>query len=122
MTLSITSPSFICVCSTSLLKTLREKEKLLVTSNLSFSHSIFYLFGDFSVIMSNFSFFQSVFYPFDELFAIFIKFRIAVCKVFELGKVKYLSFGKGLIRMKIGWGLTSPLLPLLQYSVAVYHL
>ena len=30
------------VCSTSLLKTLREKEKLLVTSNFSFSHSVFY--------------------------------------------------------------------------------
>ena len=30
---------------TSLLKTLWEKEKLLVTSNFSFSHSVFYLFG-----------------------------------------------------------------------------
>ena len=30
---------------TSLLKTLWEKEKSLVTSNLSFSHSVFYLFG-----------------------------------------------------------------------------
>ena len=30
---------------TSLLKTLWEKEKLLVTSNFSFSHSIFYPFG-----------------------------------------------------------------------------
>ena len=29
---------------TSLLKTLWEKEKLLVTSNFSFSHSFFYLF------------------------------------------------------------------------------
>ena len=27
------------------LKTLWEKEKLLVTSNFSFSHSVFYLFG-----------------------------------------------------------------------------
>ena len=30
-----------CVCSTSLLKTLWENEKLLVTSNFSFSHSVF---------------------------------------------------------------------------------
>ena len=37
-------PWFLCVCSTSLLKTLWEKEKLLVTSNFSFSHSVFYPF------------------------------------------------------------------------------
>ena len=34
-------PWFLRVCSTSLLKTLQEKEKLLVTSNFSFSHSVF---------------------------------------------------------------------------------
>ena len=34
-------PLFLRVCSTSLLKTLWEKEKLLVTSNFSFSHSVF---------------------------------------------------------------------------------
>ena len=39
-----------------------EKEKLLVTSNFSFSHSVFYLFGEFS--------------------AIFIEFEIVVCNVF----------------------------------------
>ena len=38
-------PWFLRVCSTSLLKTLREKEKLLVTSNFSFSHSAFNPFG-----------------------------------------------------------------------------
>ena len=32
---------FLRVCSMNLLKTLREKEKLLVTSNFSFSHSVF---------------------------------------------------------------------------------
>ena len=37
---------FLQVCYTSLLKTLREKEKLLVTSNFSFSHSVFKSFGD----------------------------------------------------------------------------
>ena len=30
---------------TNLLKTLWEKEKLLITSNFSFSHSVFYLLG-----------------------------------------------------------------------------
>ena len=34
-------PWFLRVCSTSLLKTLWEKEKLLITSNFSFSHSVF---------------------------------------------------------------------------------
>ena len=41
---------FLRVGSASLLKTLWEKEKLLVTSNFSFSHSVFYLFGELSAI------------------------------------------------------------------------
>ena len=53
-------PWFLRVYSTSLLKTLWEKEKLLVTSNFSFSHSVFYLF--------------------EELSAIFNKIEIVVCK------------------------------------------
>ena len=56
-------PWFLRVCSARLLKTLREKEKLLVTSNFSFSHSVFY--------------------PFGKLSAIFIKFEIVVCKLFQ---------------------------------------
>ena len=36
-------PWFLCVCSTSLLKTLWEKEQLLIMSNFSFSHSVFHL-------------------------------------------------------------------------------
>ena len=44
-----------------------EKEKLLITSNFSFSHSVFYLFG--------------------ELSAIFVKFEIVVCKLFHFGRV-----------------------------------
>ena len=60
-------PLFLHVCSTSLLKTLWEKEKLLVTSNFSFSHSVFHLFG--------------------ELPTIFIKFEIVVCKLFQFGRV-----------------------------------
>ena len=70
-------PWFLRVCSTSLLKTLREKEKLLVTSNFSFSHNVFY--------------------PFVELSAIFINFEILVCKPFQFGRIKVLLFGKGLI-------------------------
>ena len=68
-------PWFLRVCSTSLLKTLQEK-KLLVMSNFFFPHSVFYLFG--------------------ELPAIFTKFKIVVCKLFQFGSVKNLSFGKGL--------------------------
>ena len=60
-------PWFLRVCSTSLLKTLREKEKLLVTSNFSFSHSVFY--------------------PFRKLSAIFFKSKIVVCKLFQFGRV-----------------------------------
>ena len=52
-------PWFLRVYSINLLKTLWEKEKLLVTSNFSFSHSVFY--------------------PFEELSAIFITFEIVVC-------------------------------------------
>ena len=51
----------------SLLKTLWEKEKLLITSNFFFT--------------------RNVFYPFRELSAIFIKFKIVVCKLFQFGPV-----------------------------------
>ena len=60
---------------TSVLKTLWEKEKLLVTSNFFFSHTVFY--------------------PFEEHFATLIKSEIVVCKLFEIGGVLNLSFGKG---------------------------
>ena len=76
LTLSQTSPGFLHVCSTSLLKTPLEKEKLLVTSNFSYSHCVFYPLGELSVI--------------------FIKFEIIVCKLFQFGRVQNLSFGKGL--------------------------
>ena len=68
---------FLRVWWTRLLKTLWEKEKLLVTSNFSFSHSVFY--------------------PFGELSAIFIKFEIVVCKLFQFGRVSNLLFGEVLI-------------------------
>ena len=66
LTLSQTIPG-LRDCSRSLLKTMWEKEKLLVTSNFSFSHSVFY--------------------PFGKLSAIFINFKIFVRKLFEFGRV-----------------------------------
>ena len=60
-------PWFLRVYGKHLLKTLWEKEKLLVTSNFSFFHSVFYSFG--------------------KLFAIFIKLKIVICKPFEFGRV-----------------------------------
>ena len=68
---------FLCVCSTSLLKTLWKKEKLLVTKNFSFSHSVFYPFGELSVI--------------------FVRLKIVFCTLLQVGRVQNLSFGKGLI-------------------------
>ena len=58
-------PWFLRVCSTCLLKTMREKEKLLIMSNFSFSHIVFY--------------------PFRKMSAIFINFEIVVCKLFQFG-------------------------------------
>ena len=71
-------PWFLRICSTNLLKTLWKKEKLLAMINFSFSHNVFNTYG--------------------ELPAIFIEFRIVVCKLFDFqfGSVKNLSFGKGL--------------------------
>ena len=54
--------------STILLKTLWEKDKLLVTNFFSVSHSVFY--------------------PFGELSAVLIKFEIVVCKLFQFGPVR----------------------------------
>ena len=59
-------PLILRVCRTSLLKTSWEKQKLLVTSNFCFSHSVFYSFG--------------------ELSAIHLKFKIVVCKFLPLWK------------------------------------
>ena len=55
-------PLFLRICSTSLLKTLWEMEKLLIMSNFSFSHSVFCRFG--------------------ELSAIFIQYEIVISKLF----------------------------------------
>ena len=63
----LNNPWFLRVCSTSPLITLLKKEKLLITSNFSFSHSVFY--------------------PLGELPAIFIRFKVVVCKLFRFGKL-----------------------------------
>ena len=69
-------PWFLGVCSTSLLKTLWEKDKLFVTSNFSFSHSVFYRLRELSVV--------------------FIKFEIVLRKLLQSGGVQNWPFGKGL--------------------------
>ena len=63
------------------LKTLWKKEKLLVMSNFSFSHSVFNTFR--------------------KLSAILIKFEIIVCKFFQFGSVLNLLFGKGLRKINL---------------------
>ena len=82
-------PLFLRVCSTSLLKTRWEKEKLLVTSNFSLSHSVFYTFR--------------------KLFVIFIKSEIVIWKHFQFGSVQNLSFGKGLKRYPMNTDLMTAL-------------
>ena len=68
-------PWFLRVSSTSLLKTLWEKEKLL--------------------IISNFSFPPSVFYPFGELSSIFIKIELSSANSFSMEESKICCLGKG---------------------------
>ena len=62
------------------------------------------------LVMTNFSFSHSVFYPFGELYDIFIKFEIVVCKLFQFGRVKNLSFGKGLNKLCL-WNTNAPKRP-----------
>ena len=83
LTLSKTSPGFICLQYMSFENDVG-KRSLLITSNFSFSHVVFN--------------------PFGELFAIFINFEIVVCQHFQIGSIKNLSFGKGLTEMIKGKG------------------
>ena len=91
LTLSQTNFAFHVSADIVFIKTLWEKEKLLVTSNFSFS--------------------RSVFHPFGELSAIYFKLEIVVCKLFQFGRVYNLSFGKELITPTICTALyrTNPL-------------
>ena len=65
LTLSQTSPGFYMSALELFLKILWEKEKLLVTSNFSFSNSVFFPFGELSVT--------------------FITVKIVVCKSLLVG-------------------------------------
>ena len=64
-----------CLYSASLLKTLWKKEKLLVTSNFSFSHSVFS--------------------PFCKFLCHFHQ----ICKFFQFGRVYNLLFGNGILEI-----------------------
>ena len=66
-------PWLLCVCNTSLLKTLWNNQKLLIMRTFSFCHSVFYPFKK-------------------KLFAIFTKFAIVICDFFQFGRVKNLLF------------------------------
>ena len=77
LTLSQTSQRAMRVCSTRLLKTLWEKEKLLVTSNFSFSHCFFTRLENFI--------------PFS------LNLKLSSANYFSLEESKNLSFGKWLI-------------------------
>ena len=70
---------FLRVCSTCHLKTRREKEKLLVTSNFSFSHSVFYPFWKTQPFLSS--------------------LELLCANSFSLEGSKTLSFGKELIAL-----------------------
>ena len=76
LTVSQTSPGFYLSAVQVFFETLWEKEKLLVMSNFSSSHSVFYPFGELSVI--------------------FIKFETVVWKIFQFGRVQNLSSSNGL--------------------------
>ena len=65
--LSQTSPGIYVSAVQVFLKTPKEKEKLLIMSNFSFSHSVFY--------------------PIGELAANLIEFNFVVCKLFQFGSV-----------------------------------
>ena len=66
ITLSQPSPGFMFLHYKSFENT-AGKEKLIITSNISFTHSVFY--------------------QFEELSSIFIKFEIVVCNLFQFGRV-----------------------------------
>ena len=68
-------PWFLRDCSTSLSQTLGKGE---------------------TACNKQFLLFPQCFLPFEELYAIFIKFKIVICKLFQFGWVQNLSFGKGL--------------------------
>ena len=65
-------PWFLCVCRTRLLKT-------LVTSNFSFSHSVFFLFGEHSAISSNLKLSSANSFSLDEFKTFRLEKGYAIC-------------------------------------------
>ena len=85
-------PWVLCACSTGLLKTLWEKEELLVTSNFfSFSYSVFYPFVQLSTILSNLKLSSANFFSSEES-KIVVWERVNSLsvkgKTFKLGKIE----------------------------------
>ena len=76
LTLSQTSPGFYVSAVRVFRKHCGKRRNCSLTSNFSFSHSVFYLFG--------------------ELSTIFIELKIVVFKLFQFGRLKNLSFLKGI--------------------------
>ena len=62
-------------------------------ADIDFSMSAKVGYEDKLLVMSNFSFSHSVFYLFEELSAIFIKFE-NVCKLFRFGSLKFVVWGR----------------------------
>ena len=85
-----------------LLKTLWEKEKMLVTSIFSFSLNVFNPRVNFYMLilkcrlLSNFSFSHSVFSPFLELSTFCINLKIVMCKLYILEESKTVAYDKEL--------------------------
>ena len=73
--LTLNKPWFLCVCSTSLLKTLWEKGEIACNEQFLLFPQCFLLFGELSVI--------------------FMKFEIVVCKLNSLEVYKICHVGKG---------------------------
>ena len=87
-TLSQTSPVFFRVCTACLLKTLWEKEKLLVTSNFSFSHRVFKQLRAISPFPTVFSTCLEKVLPFSSNLKLSsaTSFSLEESKIYRLGK------------------------------------
>ena len=113
LTLSQTIPGFY-VSGTTLLKTQWEKEKLLVTSNFSFSHSVFYPFGGLIGVFNSISVLSqrqfTLFMSFKagalkclaqqkftrgEIFTILSSLKLSSANTLTLQQSKYCCLGKG---------------------------
>ena len=82
--------------SRSIYKSIWRYARMLITVNDLFLRPVLQIYYTNSFCNKQFLPFPQCFLPFWITFAIFIKFEIVVCKVFEFGIVYNLSFGKGL--------------------------